>query len=270
MQTPREKRNDEDPPLELEWHGSDDADDEFGDIEHDEEAFCRWLESSKRDVNRDGKMPGFQPAGIKGSDSDLVVIRKWQAYMRSPKFAEYKQKGLLQPKRVEMAMYRQDLGDEGLAAQGLTPDLIVEFNHGHLTQRARLALIRGPEPYTEHERATWAKLSLGKVGRMEAKTVHTGKKTWFRRRTLAHIYRFDIENEPSKCMRAAVANGQLYVDATGFVGRKWWMGVDSFALEVPKLTMVAVDVIQTSRQLEYEINQMKRLIRAYHEAKNDK
>jgi hypothetical protein len=269
MNTPRRKRNDEDPPLELEWHGSDDADDEFGDIEHDEEAFCRWLESSKRHVNRNGKMPGFEPAGIKGSDSDLVVIRKWQAYMRSPKC---KHKGFPLPKRVLMAFIRQDGGDRGLAAHGYTPDMIVEFNQGHLTNRMLLAGIRGPEPSTPQEDATWAKLSLWKVVRMEAKTVHTGKDTWFRRGTLADIYLFDIEKEPGKYMRAAVANDQLYVAATGFELLKWWIGVDSFALEIPKLkqTMVAVDIIESTRQLEYEVNQMRRLISAYDEPKDEK
>jgi hypothetical protein len=234
-----------------------------GDIEHDPGAFERELVCLKRGVDQIGTLPGFAPAGIKGSDSDEVVVRKWQAYMHSPKFNH---KGL-PPKRVLMAMIRQDGGDRGLAADGLTPDLIGEFNHGHLTNRALLALMRGPEPHTPQERTTWPKLSLSKASRMEAEELHESKNGVLKRRTHVPVYLFDIENRPDECMLAAMANNLLYVPPSrSFKLRKWWMGVDFFGLEVgkrKKMVMVAEEVIEKSRQMAYELGQMRRLIQAY-------
>ena len=238
---------------------------EEGDIEHDEKAFERFLK--RESAGQTGSLPGFAPAGIKGSDSDLEVMQKWQAFLDSPKGAEHKS---LPPKRVLMALFRQDGGDQALAAAGLTPDLIAEFNRGHLTKQVLLAFFYGPKPFTPEECATWPKLSLSMVFRMEADELHTSENGVTKRKTYVPVYVFDIENEPDECMLAALANNQLFVPWDGsFKVREWWMNGDPYGLEIPKLNiaMVAKEVIERNRQLDYECEQMWDFIRAYNSQK---
>jgi hypothetical protein len=144
--TPRQKRTNENCLPEPDWHESDD--DEFGDIEHDEQAFYRELASWKRGVDRGGIVPGFQPAGIKAGDTDEIVVRKWQAYVRSPKCDHTD----LPPKRVVMAMIRQDGGDRRLAKLGLNSYQVAEFNRGHITMGVLLAIEGGRNPGHDQEK----------------------------------------------------------------------------------------------------------------------
>ena len=97
--------------------------DQEGDIEHDISAFLEWCGLS-----------GFPPAGIKGSDSDEVILRKWRAYRHGPEFDHT----LFPPKSVLMALIRQ-CSRRGLPLYelGLNTEQIAEFNGGYLTRCAR-------------------------------------------------------------------------------------------------------------------------------------
>jgi hypothetical protein len=95
-----------------------DDEDQEGDIEHDISAFMEWCGLS-----------GFPPAGIKGSDSDEVILRKWQAYKDSPEFDHT----LFPPKSVLMVLPLFELG--------LNTEQIAEFNGGHLTKNGELVLL---------------------------------------------------------------------------------------------------------------------------------
>jgi hypothetical protein len=86
-------------------------------------AFMEYLSGDLWGLGLPG-FAGFAPAGIKGSDSDEVMLRKWEAYRDSSQFDHR----LLPPKHVLRALIRQSDGD--LAQLGLNIEQVAEFNDG--------------------------------------------------------------------------------------------------------------------------------------------